>query len=268
MPQVPQVLDRPTPVGPELLPLYVAVLKIVLAAVVGSCLVAGVVKATLLGGADGGSLGTTIGIVLNGAFVAFGAVTLGFMLLRSNAAARSNILTAWEPLLRLTPMRSIGLRRASRFENAAAIIAHSIFVLWWTGVLQLERFIPLSAAQNLRLDYRSVWDQIFWPVLVFSIALIDVNVVRLFGMTSRRLDHGLDLVLQLALIAMAAFVLHAGLWVTVSGSGMAADAMSQVDLGLNIGLRATLVVTICVATLLAGVHARRLCRSEPSPSQA
>ena len=243
-------------VGPELYPFYVVVLKIALAAVICSAFLAGVVGAIRSGGmAD--AVASTLAIAWNGAFIAIGAVTLAFTLVERNAAARSKVLDAWEPLTRLG---AIKLRSRTWLDRTAAIAAQSIFILWWTGAIQLSRFIPLTAAQSLRLDLANVWLTLFWPVLGLSIAVIAVNCMRLTGLMGRRLDHGLHLVLHLALLVVAAVALRSGVWINVSGSSMAGDAISAVDRGVNIGVQVGLIVTVCVAVVLAGVHAWCLVR--------
>ncbi len=250
---------------PEFFSLYVAVLKVVLAAVVGSCIIAGIVRAIQPGGGAVDGLIGAIAMTWNGAFVALGAVTLGFILLRRNAVARSKVQTAWEPLLR---RRSISLRRASRFENAIAVVAHAVFLMWWTGAVQLEQSIPLSAVQSLRIDFEQVREGFFWPVIGLSVAAIALNSFRLIWPPSRRLDHGLDLIMQLALLAVAAAALRAGAWIGVTGYGLAVSAVSRVDHGVTMGTQAVLMIVICVATILAGVNAWALIRRGPAQDAA
>lgn len=247
---------------PDLFALYIAVLKIVLATVVGSALVAGVVKAVQSGGVPGDSLASTLGIAWNGAFVAIGAVTLGFTLLQHDAAARSQILRAWAPLLRL---RLAEPPRAGRLHHLAAVAAHALFILWWTGAIQPWWFIPPSVSPGLRLDLTPAWESLYWPVLALSVAVVVVNGLRLAWPTSRRLDHGLGLGLQLGLLAVAVAALSAGFWVDISVSGVSADAIPEVDRAITIGLQAALVVIACVSAVLAGFHVRGLFRNE-SPS--
>ena len=166
-------------VGPELYPLYVVVLKVVLAAVVCSAFVAGFVKAIPSTGAGADTWLSAFGYAWNGAFVAIGAVTLVFTLVQHHDRARSKVLSAWAPLLQ---MRPIWRRRPTWRSHVAAIVAQTVFILWWTGPFQPGRFIPHSAAQSLRLDLAPVWEGLFWPVLGVSVAVILVNGYRLARM--------------------------------------------------------------------------------------
>ncbi len=249
-------------VDPDLFALYIAVLKIVLATVVGSALIAGVVKAVQSGSAAGDSLATTLGIAWNGAFVAIGAVTLGFTFLQHDAAARSQILRAWAPLLKL---RLAEPPRTGWLHHLAALVAHAMFIMWWTGAIQPWWFIPPSVSPGLRLDLTPAWESLYWPVLALSVAVVVVNGLRLAWPTSPRLDHGLGLGLQLGTMAVAAVALRAGLWVDISVSGLSADTIPEVDRGITIGLQAALLVVVCVSAVLAGFHVRGLFRNEPLP---
>ena len=245
---------------PDLFALYVAVLKIVLATVVASALVAGFVKAVQSSGSAVDTLASMLGIAWNGAFVAIGAVTLGFTLLQHNAAARSQILHAWAPLLKL---RLAEPRRTGRLHHLAAVVAHAMFILWWTGAIRPWWFIPPSVSPGLRLDLTPAWESLYWPVLALSVAVVVVNGLRLAWPTSERMDHGLGLGLQLGMMAVAAVALSTGFWVDISVSGLSASAIPAFEGAMTIGLQAALLVVVCGSAVLAGFHVRGLFRNEP-----
>jgi hypothetical protein len=251
MTQVQDTRARKHLIGPELYPLYQTVLKLALAAVVGSAVLAGLIKAVLSGdGADPIARGLLM--AWNGAFVAIGAVTVVFTLLQTNAAARERVLEAWRPL---TGFDVFKIRRRTGFDRVGAIAAQSLFVLWWTGAFQLSQLMPWMAGEGARLS--PVWHALFWPVLALSIAVIAVNAMSLTGLLGRRLDHALHVVLHLALLAVALAALRGGIWVDV------ADPSSSLARNLNIGVAAGLISLAGLAVVLSVSHAWMMLRRDP-----
>jgi hypothetical protein len=245
-------------IGPDLYPVYAFVLKLVLVIVAASALVVGVLTDVALGGAAGVALEKAIAIAWNGAFVAVGAVTIVFAGLQRYSPPLK-FLTNWRardlPRLRKP-------RRVTWFEHVAAIVVHVMFILWWTGAIQLSPFIPLKAGQSLHLALGSVWQGLYWPVLGLAVAVIAVHGLRLARETSRRLAQSLDLALQLAFLVVAGAALHAGRWVSVTGIGLPAQAVADIARGASIGVEVALIVLICVAAIRAGYDLLRLSQRE------
>ena len=61
------------------------------------------------------------------------------------------------------------------------------------------------------------------------------------GRTSRSSVQGLDLVLALATLTIASIALRAGHWVAVTGVGIPAPTLAQIDYGVNIGFQIGLI---------------------------
>jgi hypothetical protein len=244
-------------VGPELYALYWLVLKIVLAAVIGSALITGVVTATVAAGDPILPLRQAIGIAWTGAFAAVGAVTVVFAVLQ-RSAARTKLLSHWNP--RDLP-RLARPRRVTWFEHVAGIVIPIIFLLWWVGAVPLWRpVLDLQAGQSLQFTLGAVWQGLFWPVIGLALGAVAVHALKLAGGGWGRLAHGLDLVVQGAVLAVAAIVLRAGHWVDISGHGLPAHALASVDLGVNIGLRVTLAIVVIVAACTIAYDAWRVFR--------
>ena len=243
-------------VGPELYPAYLFVLKLVLAIVAGSALLVGIVAAVAASGAAGFALGKALAIAWNGAFMAVGVVTVIFATLQRRSPQLS-FLNNWRardlPRIRKP-------RRAKWFEHVGGIVLTVVFILWWTAVFPLTPLIPLEPGQSLQLQFAPVWQELHWPVLVFALGLLCYHGLRLMRQTSPRVGYALDLVLQLAMLALSGVALSAGRWVVVTGAGLPAHAISNVDQGVNIGLEVALIVTVCVAAIGAGYNMWRLTR--------
>lgn len=247
-------------IGPELYAVYWFVVKIVLAAVIGSALITGVVTATVADGDPTLALRQAISIAWTGAFASVGAVTVVFAVLQRNQA-RFKILDNWNP--RDLPRLGRRRRRATWLEHVAGIVVSIIFLLWWVGAIQLWRpVLDLKAGQSLQFALAAVWQGLFWPVIGLTLGAIAVHALKLAGSRRRRLAYGLDLVVQGAVLAVAAVVARAGHWVVVSGQGLPAHALASVDLGVNIGLRVTLGIVVIVAACTIAYDAWRLFRRE------
>jgi hypothetical protein len=241
-------------IGQDLYPVYVFVLKLVLVIIGASALLVGVVSAVASSGAAGPAALKAIAIAWNGAFSAVGAVTIIFAMLQ-RYSPRLRLLSDWRardlPLLRKA-------RRVTWFDHVAGIVANVVFILWWTRVIQLSPLIPLKADQSLHLSLAPIWQGLYWPVLGLAVGAIAIHSFRLMREESRRLASVLDLALQLGLLVVTSVALHAGHWVVVTGNGLPAHALSDIDRGVNIGLEVTLIVIVCVAVIRGGYDLWRL----------
>ena len=155
-------------IGPELYPLYVFILKILLAIVAVAAVVTGVVTAAVHPEQPGAAIGAAFGALIKGAIGDVGALTiLAAVLERQKGLPR--FLTDWSPRDLPKPLRRPLFRPQTRFDNVSGIIAQSVFILWWTHALAIwtpnVSHIPLKVGQGLDLARAPIWDTLFWPVL-------------------------------------------------------------------------------------------------------
>jgi len=248
-------------IGPDLYPVYVFVLKLVIAIIAASALVTGVVTGIVTAGVNPGQVNaairTAIAIFWNGSFSAVGVITVIFALLQRRNV-RLKFLDDWNPRdLPRTPMR----RRETWFDHVAAIVVQIIFLLWWVGAIQFgQPFMVMNVGQSLHLNVAPIWQSIYWPVIGLSVGAILIHTLKLIGTVRGRLASGLDLLLQIATMAVAGVALQAPSWVVIYGSGMPAKALASIDLGVNISVHITLVVVIVVAACTAAFDIWRLYR--------
>lgn len=252
-------------IGPELYPLYMLVLKLVLAAVAFAAVLTGVVQAAVSPADVSHAVGTMIEVIWSGAFSATGAVTLAFAgLQRTGAGAR--ILADWrvDELPRFSHRKR---RTPVWFDHAAGIIVQALFLLWWTGVLPVWWAVIKAEPHGvLTLGLAPVWHVLYWPVIWLTLASMLVHGVQLVAPRRPRLGHGLDIVTHAGLAAMAAYALSAGHWAVVTGVDIAPSALAQVDKGVNVGIQVALTVVI-VASVGSILHdAWRILRPEPPPA--
>ncbi|HTX50703.1 MAG TPA: hypothetical protein VME40_15075 [Caulobacteraceae bacterium] len=248
-------------IGPELYPIYVFSLRIVLAAVVVSAVITGVVQGVFDPANAANAVLAAFNIVWTGGFTALGVVTAIFAgLQRTSAGAR--ILERWSPndLPRL-PRR----RRRGWPDFVAAIVVNVIFLLWWSHLINFwQPLILAGPGQSLHIGLAPVWRELYWPVFALALGVIAINGARLAGLAHGRLVHGLDMALQIATLGVAGYALRAGQWAVVTGRGLDAAALRQVQYGVDVGLMVTLIVVIVVATVTLGYDAWRLYRPAPA----
>jgi hypothetical protein len=258
-------------VGPELYPLYLFCLKVLLAIVAAIAVVTGVVTAAVRPDNTGAAIGAAIGAFIPGALSSVGALTIIAAIVQRQQV-RPRFLTDWNPRDLPKPMRRPLFRPQTRFDNAFGIIAQIVFILWWTHLLAIwipyVSYIPLKPGQQLDLARAPIWDTLFWPVLALMLVTIAVHSLKLFGRPYRMAAHGLDLARNLAALIVLWVALRADHWVEVSGQGMAADALAKVSYGVNLGMQITLALLTVGAMGVALYDSWRLFRDQPDRSAA
>jgi len=248
-------------IGPEIYPLYIFALKILLAITVASAVIAGVVKAVIDPGPPGPAIAVAHGVLWNGAMSDIGVLTIIGAVLQ-HYKIRLKFLTDWNPAdLPQRPRRPL-FRRRTLFDHVAGIVAQTLFILWWTKVLRpwipYITHIPLRAGQSLDLARAPVWNTLFWPVLGLSAAALVLHGLKLMGKSERPFTRALDLALSIAVLIVSSVALRAGRWVDVTGAGLPAGALAKVDYGVNIGFQVSMIVVAVIAVCTAAYHAWRL----------
>jgi len=244
-------------IGPELYPIFIFVLKIVLAIIVGSALVTGAVNLvfnTASADQPGPAIVAALAVWWNGSIVSVGVLTIVFAIFEHTGTP---LLDKWDPRgLPARPRR----RREGWFDHVAAIVAQVVALLWWIGVIQLwNPVISLSGGGHITLGLAPALQALYWPVIGLSLANIVVQALKLAG--QRPLASSLDLAAQVAVVALAAVALRSDQWVTVTTS-LPAAPLTGLNYGINLGVRITLYVVIAVAAGQAIVDVWRLARRE------
>ena len=246
-------------VGPELYPIYAFSVKVLLAIIAGSALVAAVVNAILKAGDPGPAIVLGLAVWWNGSIVSIGILTIiAAILQRSRVPLKA--LEQWNPRdLPAIPPRP---RRQNWFDHVAGIVAQSVAIWWWTRVISLgQPMVPLGASENLGLAPAAIWTTLYWPVVALAATSIAVHVLKLMGPSRRTAALGLDLVAQIGLLVVAAWALRAGHWVDIAATRMSPLAVHQVDFGVNLGIKITLIVLVVVAACMGAYDLWALARS-------
>ena len=243
-------VGRQTLIGPELYPLYLLATTVLLAIALFSSL-AGVGLALVAPSVAKETLGEALGSMLTGPLATVGASTIAFAVL-DRTSARANILRVldeWDPLeLPAAPRRA---PRARWPTFAAGVIVNLVVLVWWATLPDTGRWeLPLKAGQILWLDFAPLWSTLHWPLAGLLAGAVAVNALELAGGAYRRTAFGVDLVVQLAAIAIAGHALGLGHWVAATGRGLTQHEIAEINNGIDIGARVTLI-----AVLLGGAGA-------------
>jgi hypothetical protein len=253
-------------VGPEIYPLYIFALKVLIAIIAASAVITGIVHSAVGPEQPGAAVAAAFGVLWSGSISSVGVLTIvAAVMQRQRIPLR--FLNEWNPndLPKPTPVRR--RRRPSRFEHLWAIIWLSLFALWWGGALPAwipyVTTIPLKADQRLDLSRAPIWDTLFWPVLAVTLAGVAIHAWKLVRNQQDTVARAADIVRSAAMAGLAWVALRAGHWVEVSGAGVAPADLAKVEHGVDAGFEVALVVALIAAIVSAGIEAWRLARPAP-----
>jgi hypothetical protein len=118
--------------------------------------------------------------------------------------------------------------RQSRWDHLVQLIAASIFLLWWTGVIAWS---PEWALQGtvLRLGWAPVWEGLYWPVVALAVLTILTAAIGFLAARPTPVRSLLEAVTSIAGLAIVGWALQHQPLVEVSVRGPTRDAASLVE---------------------------------------
>jgi len=254
-------VGRQTLIGPELYPLYLLVTTLLLAIAVVASL-AGVGLALFAPSIASETLGSAVESTFSGPLATVGASTIAFAVL-DRTPARANVLRVldeWDP--RELPVAPKRRPRASWPNDVAGIIVNLIVLVWWAGIAPTARLeLPLKSGQVLHFGLAPIWSGLYWPIIAMIAGVIAVHALKLAGAARRSLAYSVDIAVQAAALAIAAFALRAGHWVIVGGQGVGVSDLAAADRGVNIGFLVAFISIVVVAAATIAYDVWRLVRS-------
>jgi hypothetical protein len=251
-------------IGPELYPIFMFVLRIVLACVIGGGLIAGLTQGVIVRTPPATAIKTAFETIWTGGWVSVGVVTVIFAALQRQPV-RAKMFGDWSPARDLPHVTARPARRPRWYDHVAAIVVQSIFMLWWSGWATFEPMSIISDHAELLVVFAPIWRLLYWPVLALSAGIIVVNALKLALARRQRLTRIADMALQCAWLGMVAWLLGAPRWFTVTGAP--AKSAASLELGLTLGVQVTLAVMLFVAAITLVFDAWKLWRAEPPPPE-
>ncbi|HEY2612993.1 MAG TPA: hypothetical protein VGI94_19445, partial [Reyranella sp.] len=217
-------------IGPELYPIFMFVLRLVLACVIGGGIIAGLTQGVIVRAPPHTAIRTAFETIWTGGFVSVGVVTVIFALLQRQPV-RAKMFGDWSPSRDLPHITARPHRRPRWYDHVAAIVVQSIFMLWWSGWARFEPTSIISDEAELKIVFAPIWHALYWPVLGLSAAIIVVNALKLVASRRQRLTRVADMALQGGWLAFVAWLLGVPRWFTVTGAP--AKSAASLELGLT-----------------------------------
>ncbi|HWF76794.1 MAG TPA: hypothetical protein VN694_06415 [Caulobacteraceae bacterium] len=255
-------------IGPDVYPVYELVLKIVLAVIAVSAAITLLSVTASTQGDAGQGIVKGLDVAWNGAFASIGVVTVVFAVLERSGAFKQ-MTDRWG--VRDLPRRPRAPRvhQPNWIDWVSGIVFHLLFILWWLGLIHFwPSDIATEKGARLHFAFAPELSVLYWPVLAVSASVIGVNFMKLASRESRPIGAGLDFLVRTAVIVMAAFALHVGHWVAVTGVGIAPIELAKTQLGVNIGARVTLIGIIFGMALSMAIEGWRMFRAQKSARAA
>ncbi|MBL8773815.1 MAG: hypothetical protein JNK30_20685 [Phenylobacterium sp.] len=235
-------------IGPEIFPFWWAAIKATTAVILGIWAV--LVILVLIGGEPVATARGTDDPSLVGVLVfAFGLITLVCALIER--FGKTALLQKWKPA-ELPPPEG---KSKSRFERAVEIGMNVVFMLWWIGAI---RFSPLLPEYRMSIELAPIWDEVFWPILIYAGLDVAANVFALVRPGATAVHRAVSLVHNLLGVALLGYVYQAGHWLVVRWDVWTPEVRAQVQANFDVGMRIGIAATILLMLSLAAFDAWRL----------
>ena len=239
-------------IGPELFPMWVATMRMVLM-IGGAIALVGFVAGAAPPNSTPISLLQRASQAFWPAFVwVFGIVTLVFAF--NERMGKYQFKLNWTPR-QLPPVRSRGRKR---FNLMAEIGMGLVVLLWWTGLLRFRAWLPTPPAIDVHLA--ATWAPFYVPVIVYIIAEIAIDLLALTRPGWGRVNAGLSLAKYLAACTLAGLIAKAGHWVDVVAPAAPPHAVEMMVRGFDRWVQLALMFSFVVFAIKAGLEAWRLAR--------
>ena len=238
-------------IGPEMFPMWWAVLKVVLGVVAAVYVVAMALEIAFRSGH--GDMRVALPGVLTALMTAFGCVTLAAVAAERLGWARA--LYRWRPRDLPPP----GAKARSTFEIVTEIGMEIIFLLWWFGAIRFSNLIPRV---DLEVELSAAWTPFFWPIALYSAVELAINGAALARPGWTGLHAAMSVGRGLLGVAILVPLLQAGNWVSVSSAKLSAERalelQTNVDLVVQVSLAVALIAVLVKLALDAATSWRAL----------
>ena len=247
-------------IGPELFPMWLATMRMVLM-IGGTILLVGLVaNAASTNSTPVWVLQRALGAVWPAFVWVFGIVTLVFAF--NERMGKYRFKLTWSPR-QLPPVRSLGRKRFNLMAEAAMA---GVFLLWWTGLLRFRAWLPMPLAIDVHLA--ATWAPFYVPVIVYAAAEIAIDLLALARPGWGRVNAALGLAKFTAAGVLTALILRAGHWVDVAAPNAPAHAVEAMTRGFDRWVQLGLMASFVVYVVKGGLEAWRLYRLRDDPGPA
>jgi hypothetical protein len=215
-------------IGPALFPYYRQALQIVVFWVVLPITLLGGAISAIYSTAPSAVWGHMLGAAWNGAIYSVGIVTIVFAIL-DHEKLRISVLDAWNP--ENLPEPKAG-RPIPRSETVLGLIFALTFLIWWIGLVRLPE-LSYDAGDSVRFEAAPIWQALYYPILASLIAGVGIYLIDLVRPWRTLTVSAVDLVVNLANVAIVVLILRAGHYVDVLGSPDHGARLAQASSWIN-----------------------------------
>jgi len=235
-------------IGPEVFPFWWAVVKVVMAIVLGVYVVALALNALTEGAVKiGGSSPSVIAALI---FV-FGLITLIFAAFER--FGKTAFLQDWKPR-HLPPAQGKGRSTAN---VGAEIVVDLVFLAWWFGLIHFRNYLPPFF---LRVDLAPVWEAWRWPVAAYYAVEVVADLYALARPAQVQLNMGVLIAHYFAGLAILIGLLQAGHWLVVSSTQIRPEVLAQIQRNFDLGFRVGIGLTVLGMAIAIWIYGRRWLR--------
>jgi hypothetical protein len=239
-------------IGPELFPMWVATMRMVLL-IGGAILVVGlVVNVASSSSTPVLMLQRVLGAAWPAFVWVFGMVTLVFAF--NERMGRYRFRLAFNPR-QLPPARAPGRKRFNLIVEAGMA---GVFLLWWTGLLRFRAWLPAPPAVDVHLA--ATWAPFYTPVIAYCVAEIAIDVLTLARPSWGRLAAGLSLLRYVGACVLTVLILKVGHWVDVVAPNAPPHAAEMMMRGFDRWIQLGLMVSFVIYVIKGSLDAWRLYR--------
>lgn len=244
-------------IGPAFFPIYAFVLKLVVLWILIPvfALIVGPLEIFTSKHPFGAAVGTIWTMAIAAVF-ATGVITIVFAMMER---FDPNALYRWNPrhLPRAPTRRSpaaeaFTLRCSGAFEFVWGILMS----VAWVYVCWFRPWLDFGAAH---VALTPVWQNMFVPVLLLFVAGIPVGWITMRDPAKRRLRSGLRMLIDAYMIGLIAILALMGPLVRVTGTGISAVDLVQINQWTGTGIQIGLAFFAIAAFIDGAMEARRLC---------
>ncbi len=191
------------------------------------------------------------------ALLAIGTVTVVFAVLE-RAERKSKFLQDWDPH-RLPAVRDPN--RIPRADSVVELVVNTVFCSWW--------IIAVSSAlvfvrPGWSITLAPVWPYFYWGLLLISVASIVMAGVNLFRPRWTRQRAVLRLVLDLSGSGLFCWVTRANLMADLAADNLAPARALVITNAINLWMSRAFPIALAVGLVVLAVDIRRMLRAKRS----
>jgi hypothetical protein len=249
-------------IGPVWFPIYLFVLKIVVACYlvpwilvwIGLMIFNPAYRLAHSGAGWLGALGDAWGGFWVAALIAIGTVTVIFTVLE-RVQAKSRFLETWDPG-KLPAVRDPN--RIPRGTSVLELVANVVFCSWWIAAMWSSVVLDRP---DVRITLAPVWPSFFWGYLMLSLANIAVAGINLLRPYWTKRRAGVRLVVNLIGSALFCWLCRSNILAGISVAGVDTAKTLEITNAINKWMSQAFPIVVGVGLVVLAVDVHRIVRA-------